>query len=158
MLQRVQSIYLLLAGLALFALFLFPLVHNVYVDGKPSTIMVSGIVQDVNGQQAHTQVFIALAAATVIVACLPLAIIFLYKKRKQQIALCYSAVLVIIGFSFWMAQTVVLISPGYGGAAGYAQLGDWAFPVFDKHTHGDIIAVKAIQRDEKLVKSADRLR
>ena len=155
MLQRVQSIYLLLAGLALFALFLFPLVHNVYVDGKPSTIMVSGIVQDVNGQQAHIQVFIALAAATVIVACLPLAIIFLYKKRKQQIALCYSAVLVIIGFSFWMAQTVKKVMGEV-----LLDTHNWGIGLFLSSISilMVIFAVKAIQRDEKLVKSADRLR
>src|SRR5450432_3541228 len=104
MLQRIQSIYLFLAALVLFALFLFPLVHNVYVDGKPLTIMVTGVFQDVNGQPTHTQFFVALTAATVVVGLIPLIIIFLYKNRKQQIALCYSAILVIIGYSFWTAQ------------------------------------------------------
>ncbi|MDB5109530.1 MAG: hypothetical protein JWR67_644, partial [Mucilaginibacter sp.] len=54
MLQRIQSIYLLLASLALFALFIFPLVHNVYVDNKPVTVMITGLYQDINGQQVHS--------------------------------------------------------------------------------------------------------
>jgi len=155
MLQRIQSIYLLLASLSIFALFLFPFVHNIYVDGKTISIMVSGVFQDVNGQRLHTQFFVALTAATALVGFIPLVTIFMYKNRKQQIALCYSAILVIIGLSFWMAQAVK-------GVMGSTQI--------DTHNWGIglllstisilflVFALKAIQRDEKLVKSADRLR
>ena len=155
MIQRIQSVYLLLASLVIFALFLFPLVHNVYVAGVPSTIKVTGIYQDVNGQQAHIQFFGALTIATIIIGLLPLIIIFLYKNRKQQIALCYSAVLIIIGYSFWMAQVVK-------HAMGSIQLDthNWGIGLFLTSISllFLIFAVKAIQRDEKLVKSADRLR
>jgi len=155
MLQRIQSIYLLLAGLAIFALFLFPLVHGAIVDGKSLTIMVTGVFQEVNGQQTHTQFFTALTAATAVVGIIPFIIIFLYKNRKQQIALCYSAILVIIGYSFWMSQAAKRV------------MGDTQI---DTHNWGIglllstasiiflIFALKAVQRDEKLVKSADRLR
>jgi hypothetical protein len=155
MLQRIQSIYLLLASLAIYALFLFPLVHNVQVDGKSLTIMVNGVFQDMNGQLTHTQFFTALTAVTAIVGLIPLIIIFLYKNRKQQVALCYSTMLVVVGLTFWMAQTVKPIM-------GDAQI--------DTHNWGIglllssvsmiflVMAVKAVQRDEKLVKSADRLR
>jgi len=155
MLQRIQSIYLLLAALAIYALFLFPFVHNVFVDGKPLTISVTGVFQDINGQHVHTQFFTALTAATAIIGLIPLVIIFLYKNRKQQIALCYSAILVIFGFSFWMAQEVK-------GVMGSIEI--------DTHNWGIglllssvsilflVFTLKAIQRDEKLVKSADRLR
>jgi hypothetical protein len=155
MLQRIQSIYLLLASLTLFALFLFPLVHNVYVNSKPITVMVTGIFQDVNGQQAHTEFFIALTAATAVVGLLPLVIIFLYKNRKQQIALCYAMMLVIIGYSYWVSQSaknaiqdVNLTMSNYG-------IGIILLSVSIVFV---LLAQKAIQRDEKLVKSADRLR
>jgi RsiW-degrading membrane proteinase PrsW (M82 family) len=155
MLQRIQSIYLLFASLVLFALFFFPLAHNVYVSGKPVSIMVTGIFQDVNGAQQNTESFTALTAITAIAALIPLVVIFLYKNRKQQITICYVAIAVLIGYSFWMAQTVKK-------AIGSVQL--------DTHTMGIgifltslsivllILAAKSIQRDEKLVKSADRLR
>jgi Domain of unknown function (DUF4293) len=155
MLQRIQSIYLLLAACAIFSLFLFPLAHNVYIDNKPVSIMVTGVYQDVNGQQANTQFFTALAVVTGIIGLLPLCIIFLYKNRKQQIALGYSALLVIIGFSYWMAQTVK------------AKMGSI---MLDTHNWGIglflssisiifiLMAIRAIKADEKLVKSADRLR
>jgi hypothetical protein len=155
MLQRIQSIYLLLASLAIYALFFFPLVHNVYVGGKPLTIMVTGVFQDMNGQLTHTQFFTALTAVTAVIGLIPLIIIFLYKNRKQQVALCYSTMLVVVGLTFWMAQTVKPIM-------GDAQI--------DSHNWGIglllssvsmiflVMAVKGVQRDEKLVKSADRLR
>jgi len=155
MLQRIQSIYLLLASLSLFALFLFPLVHNVYVNDKPVTIMVTGVFQDVNGQKAHTEFFVALTVVTGIIASLPVLIILLYKNRKRQITICYSALLVIIGYSFWMAQTTKKVM-------GEIQIDthNWGIGLFLSSISllFIIFAIKAIQRDEKLVKSADRLR
>ncbi len=155
MLQRIQSIYLLLASLVIFALFLFPLVHNVYVDGVPSTIKITGIFQDVNGAQTHTQTFITLIAATAVVAILPLILIFLYKNRKQQVMLCYGYILVVFGYSFWMAQTVKSFTGG-------AELTTNNFGIGMLLSSISVVlmifAAKAIQRDEKLVKSADRLR
>lgn len=155
MIQRIQSIYLLLASLVMFLLFLFPVVHNVYVGGVPSTISVTGIYQDVNGQQAHTQSFIALIAATAIVAIIPLILIFLYKNRKQQINLCYGYIAVVIGYTFWLSQTVK-------GYTGDVELKTSNFGIGALLSSVSIVLVifafKAIQRDEKLVKSADRLR
>ena len=155
MLQRIQSIYLLFAGLALFALFLFPLVHNVYVNDKPITIMVTGIFQDINGQRVHTDFFVALSAVTGIIALIPIIVIFLYKDRKRQVALCYSLMLVIIGHSFWMAQVAkkvmgeIMIDTNNWGIGLFLSTVSLLFM---------ILAVRAIQRDVKLVKSADRLR
>lgn len=155
MLQRIQSVYLLLASLVIFALFLFPLVHNVYVAGVPSTIKVTGIYQDVNGAQASTQTFVLLIAATAVVAILPLVLIFLYKNRKQQMMLCYGYILVLFGYSFWMAETVKSYTGG-------ADLTTNNFGIGALLSSISIVlilaAAKAIQRDEKLVKSADRLR
>jgi Domain of unknown function (DUF4293) len=155
MLQRVQSVYLFLASLVMFLLFLFPLVHNVYINGVPSTIKVTGIYQDINGSQTHTQSFIALIAATAIVAILPIILVFLYKNRKQQIALCYGYILIVIGYTFWISQTVK-------GLVGDVNLNTNNFGIGALLSSVSIVltilAFKAIQRDEKLVKSADRLR
>jgi hypothetical protein len=155
MLQRIQSIYLLLAGLTLAALFVFPLVHDVYVNSKPLTVMVTGIYQDVNGQSAHTGFFIALTIATAFVALLPLVVIFMYKNRKQQIALCYGTMLVIIAYSYWVSQVV---KSNIGDA--YLTMRNYGIGIIllSLSLVFIILAQKAIQRDEKLVKSADRLR
>ena len=156
MLQRIQSIYLFLAGLAIFALYLFPLVHNVYIGGLPTSIMVTGTYLDAGGAQTMKDHFVALSAVTAIIGIIPLIIIFLFKNRKQQIALCYGTILVIIGYSFWMAQVAKGIT-GDGITLGASNFGIGLFlcPVAILFM---ILAVKGIQRDEKLIKSADRLR
>lgn len=155
MLQRIQSVYLLFASLVVWALFLFPLVHNVYVNGIPSTIKVTGVFQDVNGVQAHTQTFVALIVATAVVAILPLILIFLYKNRKQQIMLCYGYILVLFGYSFWLAQNVKSATGGADLTTNNFGIGMLLSSISVVLA---IMAAKAIQRDEKLIKSADRLR
>jgi predicted permease len=97
----------------------------------------------------------ALTIITVIAALIPLVVIFLYKNRKQQIALCYSAILVLIGYSFWMAQTVKKVVGNI--TLEYRNMGIGLF-LTSLSIILIIFAVKSIQRDEKLVKSADRLR
>jgi len=155
MLQRIQSIYLLFASIVLFALFVFPLAHNIFVDGKLVNVSVTGVYEIINGDDKLLQSFLPLTIATVIAALIPLVLIFLYKNRKQQITISYVAILVLIGYSFWMAQTVK-------GAVGpitlaYKNMGIGLF-LTSLSIVLIIFAVKAIQWDEKLVKSADRLR
>jgi hypothetical protein len=155
MLQRIQSIYLLFAGLVIAALFLFPLVHNVYVNSKPVTIMVTGIYQDVNGQSAHTEFFTALTVATALVALLPIALIFMYNNRKRQIALCYGLMLVVIAYSYWVSQAVKsTIGDAYLNMSNYGI----GIILLSLSLLLIVLAQKSIQKDEKLVRSADRLR
>jgi len=155
MLQRIQSLYLLFAGLVLAALFLFPLVHGIYVNGKPVTIMVTGVYQDVNGQSAHTDFFTLLTIATAIVALLPIALIFFYKNRKKQINLSYGLMLVVIGYSYWVSQAVKNVI----GAA-YVNMSNFGIGIIllSLSLLLIVLAQKSIQKDEKLVRSADRLR
>ena len=155
MLQRVQSIYLLISSLALYTLFLFPFAHDVYLGGKPSTIMVTGVFQDVNGQRTHIQFFVALTIAAVVVGLLPVFVVFLYKDRKQQIGCCYITIMMIIGYSFWMAQAVKNVM-----GSTEIDTHNWGIGLFMTAISllFIVLAVKAIQRDDKLVKSADRLR
>ena len=155
MLQRIQSIYLFLAGLAILALFLFPLAHNVYVNNAPINIMVTGTYIDAGGQQAMKDHFVALSAVTAVVGIIPFIIIFLYKNRKQQITLIYSTIFVIIGYSFWIAQAAKEVTGGITLQASNFGIGLFLCPLAILLL---ILAIKNIQKDEKLIKSADRLR
>ncbi len=155
MLQRIQSIYLLLASLALVALYIFPLLHNIPLNGLTETIKVTGAYQEVNGQIIHSEPFAALSIVTALVAILPLVIIFLYNNRVLQITLCYSAILVIIGYSFWLSQTAKAAI--YGADIQFSNYGIGVL-LLSLSILLVVLAQKAIQRDDKLVKSADRLR
>lgn len=156
MIQRIQSVYLFLATLVLLGLYVFPLINNVNINGTISNVSIQGVYQQLTDGRLYTADFIALKILAAPVALLPTLIIFFYKKRKQQVALCYSAILVIIGFSFWMAQTVKRIVDG-GLEIQFSNMGIGMF-LSSIAIILVILALKAIQRDEKLVRSADRLR
>jgi RsiW-degrading membrane proteinase PrsW (M82 family) len=155
MIQRVQSIYLFLASMAIFALYAVTIANNVYVDGKPTSIKATGLFQDVNAMQTNVHPFTALTVVTAIVAILPLIMIFLYRNRKQQINFCYGVLLVIIGHSFWLAQSVKNVVGGVMLKASNFGIGLFLAPIAILLV---LLAIKAIKRDEALVKSADRLR
>jgi len=155
MIQRVQSIYLFFASLALFALYLVTIANNVYINGIPTSIKVTGLFQDVNGAQHRIATFVALTAVTAIVALLPLVIIFLFRNRKQQITFCYAAILAIIGFSFWLAQTVKQATDGVILGSNNFGVGLFLAPISILLI---FVAIRAIKKDEALVRSADRLR
>ncbi|WP_419802641.1 DUF4293 domain-containing protein [Mucilaginibacter sp.] len=156
MIQRIQSIYLLAASLVLFSLFLLPVINNLILNGHPDSLMVNGVYEVINGVRTKTASFVWLSVATVVAAMLPLAGIFMYKNRKQQSAYLYIVMVLIIGYSFLLAETIkgfigedlTLRPENYGLGMILSSL-SIVLVVF---------AIKAISRDEKLVKSADRLR
>jgi predicted permease len=155
MIQRLQSLYLLLASLAIFALFIFPIAHNVYIGAIPKTIKVTGIYEDIAGQMQRTVSFLALTIVTVIMGILPLIILMRYKNRKQQMALCWSFIFVLFGFSFWMSQTVQNVIESAAIRTENFGIGALLSSISIVFV---LLAIKGIKNDEKLVKSADRLR
>jgi hypothetical protein len=155
MIQRVQSIYFLLASLAIFSLFIFPVAHDVIIDNLPKTIKITGLYEIIGGQSVQTASFLVLTIAAVIIALLPLFLIFLYKERKKQLNLSYGLILLIIGFSFWMAQTIKNATENSNIAVNNYSIGALLPSVAIIFM---ILAIKGIKRDEKLIRSADRLR
>lgn len=155
MLQRIQTIWLFLATACLFALFLFPYVQFLDSAGAAKVIKVTGVYQSVNGAVVQTDNFLRLTISTVIIALVPFLIMFYYKNRKRQISLCYAAVLGVIIYSFAIANTARKV------------IGDIELSL-DNYAVGAllpsiaiffiILASRGIRRDEKLVRSADRLR
>ncbi|HTN22322.1 MAG TPA: DUF4293 domain-containing protein [Pelobium sp.] len=153
MIQRIQTIYLFLASLALYALYLFPIVNILSAFGAKK-IMVTGVYEVINNQVAQTEPFTLLTIATAILGLIPIVLIFLFKNRKRQATLIYVDVVLVIGFSFWLAQTIkgatgkTLEISDYSIGAGLTSVAILFL----------ILAAKGVLRDEKLVKSADRLR
>lgn len=155
MLQRIQSIYLLLAAIVLALLFVFPLVHDVYVDGQTVSVKVSGVYTSVGGPAKQLQAFLPLSIATAFAVVLPLGILFSFKNRSRQGMLCYGAMGVLIAYSYWVSTTVKnAINDAYLSMSNYGI----GIILLSISIFFILLAQKAIQRDEKLVRSADRLR
>lgn len=155
MLQRIQSIWLFFASAALFALFLFPTMQWLGADGKAQLAKISGVYESINGQLAQTTPFTLLTIVCVIIALIPFVIIFLYQDRKLQIKLAYGAIVAVLGFSFWLAKSIQKVAEiqnfstdNYGIGALLPSLAILFI----------ILAIRAIRKDDNLVRSADRLR
>ncbi len=155
MLQRIQTVWLFLASLAIFALFFFPSLHYISASGSEISIRATGIYELRGVEVVKSQEFIPLTVATVVVGLLPLVLIFQFGHRKRQIMLSYATVAIIIAFGYWVSrQTQGVVGPVKLDASNFG-LGS-VLPTFA--ILFVILATRAINKDEKLVKSADRLR
>ncbi len=155
MLQRVQTIWLFFATASIFSLFLFPYLQVLNADGSAKAIKVTGVYENIAGQVVQTQPFLGLTIATVILGLIPFLIIFYYKNRKRQIMICYFAIAAILGYAFWLVQTakqvlgnITLRTENYGIGVLLPSIAILFL----------ILALRGIKNDEKLIKSADRLR
>lgn len=155
MLQRIQTIWLFLATIALFSLLLFPYIQILNYKGSAMAIKASGVYENIDGRIVQTQPFLLLTIATVILGIIPFIVIFFYRNRKKQITICYLTILAILGYSFWLvkaakqaADGIVLEADNYGIGLILPSLAILFI----------ILAIRGIRNDEKLIKSADRLR
>ena len=155
MLQRIQTIWLFLATVTIFCLFLFPFIHFTDVDGVGKAIKATGVYQNLNGHVVQTKPYIALTIATVILGLIPFVIIFFYKNRKKQIIVSYVAILLILAYSFWLVQTS---KKEIGNLT--LELGNYGIGVIlpSLAIFFVILALRGIRHDEKLVRSTNRLR
>ncbi|MCL7988283.1 DUF4293 domain-containing protein [Sphingobacterium sp. lm-10] len=157
MIQRIQSVWLLLSGLVLMTLFLFPYVSYIDLVGLGKQIYVSGIYTSVNNESVKQDTFILQSIVAVFIAVMPIVLIFLYKNRKRQIKFIFLQMVLIVLFAIWMyvsANNVLSVNNQYLGANNIG-IGFFLLPVSIIFLS---IALGAIRNDEKLIKSADRLR
>lgn len=146
MIQRIQSIFLLLAAVANFSLFGLPFAST------QTDVMKNEIFADqVFNLQDHVGllIFFSLAGLLALVA------IFLFRNRRLQMRITiFSVVALIIGIAFGIIY--FLNNSGglenvevYDQAGAYVPLAGLIF---------GLLAYRFINKDEKLVKSMDRLR
>ena len=133
MIQRIQSIWLLLASVAAFMVLRFPF----YYTPTPNALEIAG--------SSSTGTLITLAFS----ACLSAISIFLYGNRMLQLKVTVVNFLLsaLIGF---LVYRVSASNPGGGFTLFSITL--FAMPLLQ------ILAIVKIYKDEQLVKSADRLR
>ena len=140
MIQRIQTIWLLLAAAAAFLTLRFSFYSGNIMEGaaKPFKYLT-----------AQSNILLTILTAGVGLAAL--ISIFLYKNRKQQSRIILITLLVsIVNLVLFFVESRKFV-PGEGNYDLTAALAI-AVPVFL------ILAMRGIRRDEKLVKSLDRLR
>lgn len=155
MIQRIQSLYLVAVVALMATALLTPLAYfaagsNVY------ELFAFELVNQTNDAASQSTIYmgVIVALATII----PLITIFLYKNRMLQIRLCAVEFVLLLGAQIFMAL--------------YYYLGNRMFEQLEFHTQGiriaiifplvaiilDYLALRAIFKDEMLVRSLDRIR
>jgi hypothetical protein len=147
MIQRIQSVWLLLAALCSVSLFLFDITKTTYLFNNE--LQSSGV-----SIFMYTYYIPAIAIFLVV---LPTAAIFLYKNRKRQRMV--SILAIFMNVLFMVAYTMSLdkftdLSKYPRQSISYSIVS--FLPIFS--IIFIILAIRGINKDEKLVKSLDRLR
>ena len=152
MIQRIQTLYLLLAT-AMMSLTLFlPLATIVY--GANELVLKAFAITGAEGVAQSLPTY--LGALLVATTLLLLVIIFMYKKRMAQIRLCVAAIVLLLGSAAFIGLYSYRLCDILEGdlifTLGFASLMPVVaiIPV--------VLAIRGIARDEALVRSLDRIR
>lgn len=141
MIQRIQSVWLLLAAFATGLLFKLPVFAGTLATGETKELLV--------GQNY------LLFVVTAVLVLFPLMAIFLFKKRSTQKALIWVSILLQLVFVglIWMEVN------------DFAAAGAFKSSIYKPGAILPIVAIvllvlayRGIRKDEKLIKSADKLR
>jgi hypothetical protein len=136
MIQRIQSVWLLLASACAFATFKFS-----YYSGTNA--------KGLSPYELKANENFLLMLTTAVVGCLALFTIFLFKKRTLQLRLCVLGILLEALLIFLYYREVRTFTQGtYSLTAILHSVIVIAF----------FLAARAIHKDEKMVKDSDRLR
>jgi NO-binding membrane sensor protein with MHYT domain len=138
MLQRIQSVWLLLVAAFDLTTFRFP-----FYSGDWSKDQISAVV-DLN---ARTEFW--LSALSAVIGVLAFITIFIFKNRKQQLRLTYLGILLTAGL---LALYFVEMSTFLSG-----NIALWCLFYFAMLV-SYIFAARGIKSDERLIRSMDRLR
>lgn len=147
MIQRIQTVYLLIVTALLIAAMCLPMGYFVETAGD-HPFKALGV--DVNGAFQSTWGLFGILMVSTIVA---FATIFLYKNRMLQIRMSIFNSLLLVGYYI----AFVAFYFAFNNDVNQFRLG-WALCLPAVSIILNVLAIRAIGRDEVMVKAADRLR
>lgn len=152
MIQRIQTLYLVVATILMAMTFIFPIAefHIEGVDFTLSAFSLSG------GNQSESTFWMGLLLA--MATAVPLVTIFLFKRRTLQIRLCAVEAVLLLGSLAFIVLYYWLSNRFFAGYnIEHKQFG-WSAIMPVMALILDILAARAIFKDEVLVRSLDRIR
>lgn len=166
MIQRIQSVYLLLAFLCMVLLLFFP-VFSVEATSESGDVVLHAVVDQngVSGSKLENGDF-PLYIVYIALALFSAASIILYKKRPRQLMITrinlILHLLLVVGIYLFYYLGAGLVEEGVSKLTGeearvvfYMEVG---FFILIPSLAFILLAIRGIKRDENLVKSLDRLR
>ena len=155
MIQRIQTVYLLLATV-LMSLTLFLPLATIWQGGN-EIIIKAWFADGTVGFKAPLPLYLGIILS--VATALPFVTIFLYKKRMTQIRLCVSEIVLLLGsaafialYCYRMCDVLAELMQELNFTLGFAAL----MPVVAIIPM--VLAIRGIAKDEALVRSLDRIR
>ena len=152
MIQRIQTIWLLLAAVTISCLLFIPMV-TATAGSIEYHVLSTGLYQETANVTKQIEANLPLMITTIVVAIFSIIIIFNFKNRTNQKRLIMLNVVFIIGLSFWCSQYAKKIPGGLDTANFNIGMFLPVIAIFFC-----VLAMRGINNDEKLIRSADRLR
>ncbi len=138
MIQRRQTLYLLLATVAALLSFMFP-----FLTGKE---LVKGVTSDISLKAGSRFLILLLTGASLVLSA---TIIFLYNNRKQQMLLCWLGLVIsVLIIVLYILEMNKISKPTLALSC--------IFPFVIPACY--FLAYRYIHKDEKLIKTLDKLR
>ena len=152
MIQRIQSVYLLLVAVLLIVAMCMPMGQFIGADGITENSFKSLGVYMPNGDFNSTWgLFGILLISAVIAFCT----IFLFRNRMLQVRMTIFGSILLVGYYIAFVVFVFMLKDSLGTAT--FRLG-WALCLPAVSIILNYLAFRAIYKDELMVKAADRLR
>ena len=162
MIQRRQTIYMLLSAIVSALLFFMPLA-SFDANGNVMRFTIFGIQNPLENLTLSTTYTWPLVVLAILMTLAPIVTIFLYKKRELQVRLCRLNMLVtiiFIGLIFLYyesdLQQVIAAVEGDEYQLDVAYFIGMVLPLINLVL--EILAIRGIKKDIELLKSIDRLR
>lgn len=159
MIQRIQSVYLAVASIALIILFFFPLASFWNPDFAYGKFYITHLANLTPGVElpVKNSTIMPIGAFNGIIAAILLLSIFLYKRRLFQsrmvkLSILMTIILLILVFFVYSP----LLSKAIGAEADYSE--SFGLYLILISLVMQVLANRGIMNDERLVRSADRLR
>lgn len=149
MIQRIQTVYLLVVAILAVVMISLPVVSFVTPDYHMSELTNLALVSEEGVSDYAPWALFALQTVSAILA---LVTIFLYKKRMLQIRLTLFNMLVLVGYYV----TLVIFVLNLKGDASFVPSWTVCLPLISIILSW--LAIRAIGKDEMLVKAYERLR
>ena len=151
MIQRIQSLFLLLSVITMSLMTMFP-IAVLDVEGQLYTFHFFGFVLQETGEVVLPALPIAILTGFIIL--ISLVSIFLFKKRNLQMRLCTYNIILMLGLIGFIAYYIYSNASELNAIISYS----WAAIMPLISIVLTIMARGKIRKDELLVKSVDRIR
>ena len=154
MIQRIQSLYLLISSAICTILIFSPLASFRQGDQIAAELFSYGVKKVGNADLLISYNPVILVVLVTISAMLGIFTIFQYKKRPLQVLLSTFNIIILLVMLGMMVYYCIVISQGLNGSINYYIQA--IFPFISIILL--FLAIKSIRKDEKLIRSVDRIR